>query len=224
MEACFPWCVPLAAAPAAAPSASTSVSVAIMAAFSFRGTFHVAISSSSIGEIPREKKGLRCRRYLQQISIAPTINRRPTTESTLLRVITKVLLLSIPKLPLLGADVKGVLSEDLVVGGISAFEVESVVITAVVDSGADVVEDGEDDEANGSAVAPGLIVHIPVRVYEAVGEVSDVWSETGEGVGNVRPGPGDGTVSILEVHVVDHIVDGLVRQCPASCRRSAWGP
>jgi len=153
VDVCLPCDgLPPAAAAAApvAPSASTSVSPAIMAAFSFRGTFHVAISSSSIGEMPRAKKGLRCRRYLQQIKIAPTTSNNPTTESTLLKVITSVLLLLIPAESLLG-PASGVSGERVVVesGGKTA-ELVSVGIVSVTESEPGGV--GAEDGAGGSLV------------------------------------------------------------------------
>lgn len=68
-----------------------------------------------MGEMPRAKKGLRCRRYLQQIKMAPATSNNPTTESTLLKVITSVLLLLIPETSLLGS-VPEVSEERVVVG------------------------------------------------------------------------------------------------------------
>lgn len=140
-------------------------------------------------------------------------------------MITKVRLLPIPEVSLTEEDEEdGVFSEGLVVAGISAVVVKSVGIAAVVESEVDVVEDDEDCGSDG--VAPGTIVHMPVCVvYSGTDKGdSDVSSGTAGGVVNDGPkvgvkggGPGDGAVSILDVHAADRMPGGPVRQDPASC-------
>ena len=83
------------------PSASTSVSPADKPVFSSLGVFHVAISSSSMGETPRGKNGRRRRLLRQQIQTPPTIRTSPTVESTVLKLMTSVLLFAIPEPSLL---------------------------------------------------------------------------------------------------------------------------
>ena len=53
-----------------------------------------------MGEMPLAKNGIRFLRYLRQIIRAPTANKAPTTDSTLLSVIVSVRLLPAPDAPL----------------------------------------------------------------------------------------------------------------------------
>lgn len=65
------------------------------AAFSLRDIFHVAISSSSIGEIPLQND-TRCRHRQQRKRSTPTTSRVTITESTVLRAMTRVWLVPTP--------------------------------------------------------------------------------------------------------------------------------
>ena len=66
--------------------------------------------------MPLLKSRIRFCRYLQQIKIPPAISKNPTTESTVLRVMTRVRLLPIPELPF-SLIVSVLLDKDLVVVG-----------------------------------------------------------------------------------------------------------
>lgn len=79
-----------AATPASAPLSAS-------AAFSSPAAFHVAISSSSMGETPLLRKRTLLLRNFRQTNSPPTSTSTPTTESTALKVIVRVLLLPRPE-------------------------------------------------------------------------------------------------------------------------------
>ena len=87
---------PISFLDAASASMSVSIPCKTLAFSSSRGTFHVAISSSSMGEMPLGNRCRRRRRVLTQRMIPATIKTNPTAERTVLRAITSVLLLAIP--------------------------------------------------------------------------------------------------------------------------------
>lgn len=106
-------------------------------AFSSLGVFHAAISSSSMGVTPRERKGRRRCRLLHQKNTAPAIRATPTTENTVLRAMTSVLLLAVSEPSVL--DVPE-LCEKSVVVGIPAEVAISVGIVSVNKTSLDVCQ------------------------------------------------------------------------------------
>jgi hypothetical protein len=117
---------PGALVPAAAPALAR-------AAFSSRDVFHVAISSSSIGEIPLAKKGIRLLRCFKQIIKAPTTSKAPTTESTVLSVMTRVWLLPLPDASLGEISVCLTISVAEAAGEVSTLEAIAIVVSLLAE-------------------------------------------------------------------------------------------
>lgn len=175
-----------------APSASTSVSPAGKPLFSSSlGVFHAAISSSSIGETPRERNGKRFRRVLQHINTTPAISTSPTAESTVLKVMTSVLLLPIPESSVVDGPVAFELS---VVVGRPVELVISVGIVSVSPSPLDVCQSTV-SEVEGVTVGEGVVVKLADRGDVVPSEFIGLMGP----MGSEAVGPGTGTVSVVVV-------------------------
>lgn len=189
--------------PAAGAAASSALpSPADSPTFSFRGIFHVAISSSSIGEMPRARKGRRRCRNRQHINNAPTIKSNPTTESTVLRVMMSVLLFPIPSEPPLEAAAPW--GESVAVGnavervGIS---VSNPSLEVTVLRTRELPEDGEETRAgrlsdtevvDGGKAGKLVVTDINVDGWPGTGGVG---GGLGSGGAVTRGGPGGENVS-----------------------------
>jgi hypothetical protein len=176
VEVCIPCLGPLdalggeAVTPASAPRLAS-------AAFSSREAFHVAISSSSMGEIPLVRNGTRLLRNLKQINKAPTRSKTPTTESTVLKVITRVRLLPRLDVPLLEESVcfRPPVAEDE--GGMSEGNAVTRVPLLVKDA-----DDCVAESVKAEGVGPGRLVEDEGKVDTDHGTTTadvDVYSVTG---------------------------------------------
>jgi hypothetical protein len=162
---------------------STGSSRPLRMAFSLREIFHVAISSSSMGDMPLAKNG-RLWRYRVQIKTPPTISSSPTTDSTELSTITSVR--SLPRLdasPLAVAVavedefvvvVRSVVEEVVIAVERMAEKVEEVWLFACEAEEKEEEEVDERDQVKGREEDFELVVTVDVDVEDPVAATGGV--------------------------------------------------
>ena len=179
-----------------------------------------------MGDMPREKNGRRRRRYLQQRTTAPMINRAPTAERTELRTITKVRLLPTPEVSLLDeTELDGAAwdAEGKVITDADGVD-EGMAVIRVVDGlvPASTLEELSEDELRAGGVASvvggtnRLVVDVTCLVVgDAVAGVAGAGTPGGPGASEVGDECAGESVSLVGAGK-NGLVQGDVGQKPST--------